>query len=818
MRNILTSLFFLIVFIFGFSSMLIADESFVPRPLGEGEKYVPGRIIVQFKEYALPQHHKQILGGNISLGISSIDYLNTRFQVFAIHQLFQGSENSDKSSGENLAGYYVLEFGDDVDVMQAILEYGKDQYVVLAQPDYIYDMRLMPNDPYLSNQYWLDDPVFDHDIDAPETWEYRTGTETVIVGVNDTGVLWDHPDLINSIWQNLGEDADGDGHVIENGAFDPGDINGIDDDGSGKIDDFIGWDWIHVGSSNVYPGEDGINFDNDPTDFHGHGTNISGLIAAATNNSTGVSGIAGGFRPRFPGVRIMCLRSGYIGTDTLGHAHTWAGTQAMYYAVQNGVSVINISFGPGYVEPCQTGYGFDSAMRSAIINALNNDVVVTVASGNDNVDCADYMAIIDGVINVAALNQDDNKAYYSNYGSWIHISAAGNDMYTTDSEFGVATYNGWQGTSYSAPVVAGVAALLRSHDSHLTNDSISALLMNTADPLSNPNLGAGRVNAYNALLTQPIAYFTSDAPDSFPSAPPFTIDFTDASPTTGITDWEWDFGDGTKSSTMTPTHEYTTTGIFDVSLTITSPIGNNTYTYPKRVFAVGDSMWSDKISELEIGDTAIVYFYLKNEMRVKEIILPVEYTGDADLTMISTVFRDGTRTDYFEYGGIIGGHSATQRVIKLKSDNNNNNDNDPLPSGDGPICYLKFIVGAEGTSDIILYEHVSGTKHYINGEYYKYSAEYTPGFVSTDQACQGICGDANNDTDVNVSDAVWIINYVFVGGDAPQPILACGDANGDTDVNVSDAVWIINYVFVGGDSPGDCVPGSWGGDDCCPFE
>jgi Dockerin type I domain/Viral BACON domain len=91
--------------------------------------------------------------------------------------------------------------------------------------------------------------------------------------------------------------------------------------------------------------------------------------------------------------------------------------------------------------------------------------------------------------------------------------------------------------------------------------------------------------------------------------------------------------------------------------------------------------------------------------------------------------------------------------------------------------------------------------------------------VSEGQTCQGICGDANGDLAVNVSDAVWIINYVFVGGDPPIPILACGDANTDAAVNVSDAVWIINYVFVGGDPPADCSAGNvaWGGEDCCPF-
>lgn len=86
-------------------------------------------------------------------------------------------------------------------------------------------------------------------------------------------------------------------------------------------------------------------------------------------------------------------------------------------------------------------------------------------------------------------------------------------------------------------------------------------------------------------------------------------------------------------------------------------------------------------------------------------------------------------------------------------------------------------------------------------------------------SCQGRCGNANGDASVNVSDAVYVINYVFVGGNAPLPVKACGNANGDMSLNVSDAVYIINFVFVGGASPGDCHPGVWdtNGGDCCPY-
>ena len=85
--------------------------------------------------------------------------------------------------------------------------------------------------------------------------------------------------------------------------------------------------------------------------------------------------------------------------------------------------------------------------------------------------------------------------------------------------------------------------------------------------------------------------------------------------------------------------------------------------------------------------------------------------------------------------------------------------------------------------------------------------------------CQGICGDANQDSKVGLSDAVFIINYIFSGGSAPKPVLACGDYNADGKINVSDAVRNINYVFSGGNPPGDCAPGSpnWDGQDCCPF-
>lgn len=89
-------------------------------------------------------------------------------------------------------------------------------------------------------------------------------------------------------------------------------------------------------------------------------------------------------------------------------------------------------------------------------------------------------------------------------------------------------------------------------------------------------------------------------------------------------------------------------------------------------------------------------------------------------------------------------------------------------------------------------------------------------FTSQSGPCQGRCGDANYDGSVNVSDAIYIINYVFMGGEAPQPLTSCGDTNQDPGLNISDAVYLINFVFIGGGPPHDCHPEAWE-EDCCPY-
>ncbi|HEV3473267.1 MAG TPA: S8 family serine peptidase, partial [Actinomycetota bacterium] len=149
-----------------------------------------------------------------------------------------------------------------------------DPSVAFVEPNYIYRAAGLPNDPYFSSQWGLNNTgqsivgspgIADADIDAPEAWDVTTGSDAVIVAVADTGAALNHPDLAGNIWTNRGETGGGK------------ETNRVDDDGNGYVDDWRGWDFI--------------NNDNDPFDDHMHGTHVAGTIGAQGSNGIGVTGV-----------------------------------------------------------------------------------------------------------------------------------------------------------------------------------------------------------------------------------------------------------------------------------------------------------------------------------------------------------------------------------------------------------------------------------------------------------------------------------------------------------------------------------------------
>lgn len=337
----------------------------------------------------------------------------------------------------------------------------------------------MPNDTYVDRLWYLSK------IGAIDAWNTTLGFEGITVAVIDSGVDIDHPDLRDNMWTNPRET--------------PG--NGIDDDGNGFVDDVYGWDFF--GNTND-PRPD-ISGDYDVLAVN-HGTIAAGLIAAKGDNAAGVVGVTWQ-------TRIMAIRA----LDSNGYGDPVQIARAVNYAINNGAKVINLSF---------VGQSYSNVLDVAVRHAYDVGVVVVAAAGNAPdggaaVDlasaplypvCFDRASTNNYVIGVAATDEVDNKASFSNYGAGcVDISAPGvrilaTQMYRPRLTDFVEPYGGYyNGTSLAAPIVAGAVALLKSLDSTMTPKQVLAVLSASADKIDGQNplyvgkLGVGRLNVGRAV-------------------------------------------------------------------------------------------------------------------------------------------------------------------------------------------------------------------------------------------------------------------------------------------------------------------------------
>jgi subtilisin family serine protease len=216
-------------------------------------------------------------------------------------------------------------------------------------------------------------------------------------------------------------------------------------------------------------------------DNTGHGTATSGTIAADTNNGVGVAGVAWGNM-------IMPL----VVVDSTGSASYSNIASAITYAADHGARIMNISI---------AGSSASSTLQSAVNYAWNKGAVIFASAGNYSTSAPYYPAACDNVVAVSATDSTDLLASYSNFGSWIDLSAPGSSIMTTSSG---SSYGSWSGTSFSAPVAAGVAALVLAERPSLSAAALVSLLEQNSDDLGAPgydtSFGYGRVNAYRAVL------------------------------------------------------------------------------------------------------------------------------------------------------------------------------------------------------------------------------------------------------------------------------------------------------------------------------
>ncbi len=552
----------------------------VNRPSGDIPSflgYVQDKIIVVMKDDLGRVTPRMASNGVVQLGIPEVDAVAEKLAVSNMYRQFPGSEKKTSSIDRKLARFYEVKF--EAGTLDQAVEY----YRNLPQVDHverigIHAMYATPNDGYYSYQWHLN-ASGDHDVDAPEAWNLETGSTSTIVALLDSGTRYYHPDLggANASPTNPGASR---GNMWINTAELNG-TSGVDDDGNGYVDDWIGWDFIN-GVSNCWTGEDCTTQDNDPRDFNGHGTHTAGIIAMLTNDGYGMCGIAGGWGNGSQavtgnGVKLMPLRMGYsynYGGQEYGVVQMDAAASAFYYAANNGAKIAS----------CSWGSSNSGGLGAAVDYFINNGGIVFVAAGNDGSQTADYLNGRGDCVSVAATDQNDNAASFTTYGTWVDISAPGVGIYSTYHDHTDPNTNYWaalDGTSMATPLAAGVGALIWSHNPSWTASQVKSQLYSSADNIDAylsstyiGKMGAGRVNAYAAVNTgtpAPVANF-SGSPTS--GTAPLAVNFTDLS-TGSITSWSWNFGDGGSSTAQNPSHTYNSAGTYTVSLTVTGPGGSD---------------------------------------------------------------------------------------------------------------------------------------------------------------------------------------------------------------------------------------------------
>jgi subtilisin family serine protease len=468
------------------------DWSNVHRP---GQPAVEGqleydRLVLHFEPGQVPSVSRGKSGRPVT-GQLELDAAIERFGIDRFERLFPPVSASRKAAQPpERERVFVLEFdGDRHALAEVAAALRAIPSVREVEPDAILRQHaVVPDDPRFDDQTWLRNTTLGGgDIRALATWYQHQGDPDVVIAIIDSGVDWQHPDLGGTaandyrdgvIWTNTAE---------LNGA------DGVDDDGNGFIDDTRGWDFVNGVTGLQNPPQDTDDPDNDPMDYDGHGTAVAGCASAINDNGIGIAG------PSW-GCSVMAVRMGFTNTDGDGVSNTTFAAQAFDYARLSGADVINMSY---------SSYAA-GAFPTALNMAIAADIVVVVSAGNENTSdtsasSGNYAPARNDVLGVASVNSNDAKATFSNYGDWVDISAPGVAIVTTAFARAATgedrhVYTSTQGTSFSAPIVAGAAGLLRSVDPELSQAQVRAALkaavddLNAKNPLFVNRLGTGRLN------------------------------------------------------------------------------------------------------------------------------------------------------------------------------------------------------------------------------------------------------------------------------------------------------------------------------------
>lgn len=475
------------------------------------EDVLQGCIYVKLKEEPTGEVRVRNVGSAVTTGVKVLDRAASSLKITRMERTFPyAGKFEERTRKEGLHLWYNVWFSKETSATRAATEVGMlegiekaipvPKIVSRARPETIWD------DPDFSKQWYLDNPGMESwqkagaDIRVFDAWKQYKGDPAIIVSIVDGGINLKHPDLQANLWVNTGEI--------------PG--NGIDDDDNGYVDDVNGYNFVDD-NADIVP--------------HRHGTHVAGLIGAANNNGTGICGVAGGDGTPHSGVKLMSCQImkslASTGGEIASDPHIAA---AIKYGADNGAVISQNSW--GYAVGTKSTVNVDPVHKAAIDyfikyagcdnkgNQLEGSPmkggIVLFASGNDNTSNPATAAPADyeEVVAVAAIEADYKKASYSNYGTYMDISAPGGSQNGDGRMWSTTTarsnnYEYLSGTSMACPLVSGVAALVIQKygvgKKGFTPEKLKEILYESAYDLDqyNPNyigqLGAGCVDATAAL-------------------------------------------------------------------------------------------------------------------------------------------------------------------------------------------------------------------------------------------------------------------------------------------------------------------------------
>jgi subtilisin family serine protease len=427
--------------------------------LAQETDYVPGIILVKTKsappftskntQFPSIETKEQL---NTMKGIKVIDTLTTPKLKNA-----WGIQNKETPTDSQT---HIIQV--DPDKTDAIIqELNNTPWVESAEKDYYVYIDNITNDTLLNRQTYLSQTTLKQLLDIPVTSE-------TIVAVLDTGVDKTHVELSNQLLLNRDEVQDL-----------------RDNDENNLIDDISGYSFY------------GYSFtggDSNAMDYHSHGTHISGIIAAKSNNNSGISGIN-------PSAKILNAKF----LDSNGRGSQSDAARAIYYSVEQGAKIINCSWGYTKVS---------TPLRDAIAYAISHGVIVVAASGNDNHSIVDYPSGLEGVIGVGSVDNANQKSYFSNYGPHLDIASYGENI----QSLGINnSYTSKSGTSQSTAIISGILSLIYSVHPTYTAEQALDILYKSCDDIGPPGkdvyTGNGVVNGnkLKALLLNTSSESNSDS-------------------------------------------------------------------------------------------------------------------------------------------------------------------------------------------------------------------------------------------------------------------------------------------------------------------